>query len=162
VKLECAQCHDHPFAEWKKKQFWEFAAFFSGVPQQDNPRTRTIKIAGGDKEVEARFLNGKSPAWKEDVPTRTTLAEWITASDHPYFARNAVNRLWAEFFGIGLVESFDETGPDRAPGHPELLDELARALIEHKYDLKFMIRAITATRVYQLSSAQTDPSQKHR
>src|SRR5262245_18577802 len=92
IKLECAQCHDHPFAAWKKKQFWEFAAFFSGIQaQQEDPRKRTIKIAGGDKEVEARYLDGKTPSWKDDVPTRNTLAGWLTAADNPYFARNAVN-----------------------------------------------------------------------
>lgn len=159
VKLECAQCHDHPFAAWKKKQFWEFAAFFSGVGQQgDDSKKRSIVIAGGDKIVEARYLDGKTPKWRDDVPTRATLAEWMTAADNPYFARNAVNRLWAHLFGIGLVEPVDEPGPDNPPSHPELLDELTRAFVEHKFDVKFIVRALTATRAYQLSSVAADAS----
>jgi hypothetical protein len=167
VKIECAQCHNHPFAAWTKQQFWEFAAFFGGItpqpantpaaPMPEDPMKRTIKF--GDKEVEARFLDGREPKWREDVPTRQTLADWMTASDNPYFARNAVNRLWASFFGIGLSEPLDELGPANPPSHPELLDELAHAFVAHRYDVKFMIRAITATRAYQLSSALTHPSQ---
>jgi hypothetical protein len=174
VKIECAQCHNHPFQAWTRDQFWELAAFFSGVaPQQqpnpagtpqsmEDPTKRSIKYGSGDKEkeVEARFLDGKVPKWQDDVPTRNTLADWMTAGDNPYFARNAVNRLWANFFGIGLIEPIDETGPDNPPSHPELLDELTRAFVEHRFDIKFMIRAITSTKAYQLSSALTDPSQK--
>jgi hypothetical protein len=171
IKLECAQCHNHPFASWKKKQFWEFAAFFGGIGARrpetaqavamlEDPKKRTIKIGGGDEEVEARFLDGKPPVWNDLVPTRNTLADWVTAPDNPYFARNAVNRLWAHFFGIGLIDPVDEPGPDNPPSHPELLEELTRAFVEHKFDVKFMIRAITSTQAYQLSSAATDPSQK--
>jgi hypothetical protein len=168
IRLECAQCHNHPFAAWSKQQFWEFAAFFSGIappqanaaaPSADDPLKRTIKIAGGDKEVEARFLDGAEPRWRDDTPTRNLLADWMTAANNPYFARNAVNRLWASFFGIGLIEPVDEPGPDNPPSHPELLDDLAHAFVEHKFDVKFMIRAITATQAYQLSSAATHSSQ---
>src|SRR5262249_6431909 len=84
IKLECAQCHDHPCAKWTKKQFWEYAAFFSGIrpeeprfgvfsPVKDDPSKRVIKIAGTDKEYEARFLDGRTPQWKPNVGTRTTL-----------------------------------------------------------------------------------------
>jgi hypothetical protein len=171
LKLECAQCHDHPFAKWSKKQFWEYAAFFSGVrPQEprfgigspilDDPARRVIKVAGTGKEIEARFLDGSAPAWKAGVSTRTTLADWMTSPDNPYFARNAGNRIWAHFFGIGIVEPVDEAGSQNPPSHPELLDELARQFVAHQYDLKFLMRAITASRTYQLTSAATHPSQE--
>jgi hypothetical protein len=161
VNLDCAQCHDHKFAPWKKKQFWQFAAFFSGVqPNGENAKKRMIAIGGTDLEVEARYLDGKVPKWQDEASTRQTLAEWLTAADNPYFARNAVNRLWANFFGIGLIDPVDEPNPDNPPSHPELLDELARAFVEHKFDVKFMIRAITATRAYQLSSVATEPGQE--
>jgi hypothetical protein len=170
VKLECAQCHHHPFAKWKREQFWQFAAFFSGIrPQEprfaggspilDDPARHVIKIAGTETEIEARFLDGRAPAWKPGLSTRTVLADWMTSADNPYFARNAVNRLWAHFFGIGINEPVDEPSPDNPPSHPELLDELARQFIAHQYDLKFMMRAILASRSYQLSSAATDPTQ---
>jgi len=170
IKLECAQCHDHPFAKWSRKQFWEYAAFFSGIqprepragvfsPIKDDPARRVIKVAAKNEEYEARFLDGRAPEWKAGVPTRTTLADWMTSADNPYFARNAVNRIWAHFFGIGLIEPVDEPGPDNPPSHSELLDELARQFVAHRYDVKFVIRAIAASRTYRLTSAATHPSQ---
>jgi hypothetical protein len=160
VNLDCAQCHDHKFAPWKKKQFWQFAAFFSGVqPNGENPKKRFIAIGGSDIEVEARYLDGKVPKWQDEVSSRQALADWMTAAENPFFARNAVNRLWANFFGIGLIDPVDEPNPDNPPSHPELLDELTRAFIEHKFDVKFMIRALTSTRAYQLSSIATEPGQ---
>jgi hypothetical protein len=168
IKIECAQCHHHPFAKWSKKQFWEYAAFFSGIrpqepragsfsPIKDDPVRRVIKVAGNEEEYEARFLDGREPRWKADVSTRTTLADWMTSADNPYFARNAANRVWAHFFGIGLIEPVDEPGPTNPPSHPELLDELARQFAAHQFDLKFLMRAITASKTYQLSSAATHP-----
>lgn len=163
VKLECAQCHDHPFAPWKQQQFWEFAAFFAGLEARRGPGGRilsvreipdrhTLRMAGSGKEVAARFLGGPAPKWTPTVSTRATLAAWLTAENNPYFARNAVNRLWSHFFGIGLVQPVDDFGGDNAPSHPELLDELARRFAAHDFDVKFVIRAIAGSKAYQLAS----------
>ncbi len=168
VKLECAQCHDHPFQKrLTRTQFWEYAAFFSGIkPGQggfsatEQPERRSIKIGDTDKEVTARFLGGKEPEWKDNLSTRQVLADWMTRPDNPYFARNAANRMWAHFFGTGLIEPIDEPGDENPPSHPELLDLLAREFAAHDFDLKFLIRAITLSKAYGLSSALTDPSQK--
>ena len=84
---------------------------------------------------------------------RELLADWVTAPENPYFARAAVNRVWARFFGTGLVDPVDDLGDDNPPSHPELLDVLADQFRSHGYDLKFLIRAITATRAYGLTSA---------
>src|SRR5262249_50296251 len=109
VKIECAQCHPHPFAKWKKDQFWEYAAFFSGLHQNQpgrggqqpvNQFSREIKIPDSGKVVKAKFLDGKDPQWQDNVPSRTTLANWITAADNPYFARAAVDHVWSYFFGV--------------------------------------------------------------
>jgi hypothetical protein len=166
VKLECAQCHDHPFAKWTRDQFWEYAAFFTDVPQpgrQNQPPARSprgeIKVTGTDKVVKARFLDGKEPKWKDDR-TRPTLVEWMTAADNPFFARAAVNRMWAHFFGVGLVDQPDGTGDGNAANYPELLDELAQEFVACKYDVKFLIRAITASQTYQRASAVSHPSQQ--
>ncbi len=168
VKLECAQCHDHPFAKWSRQQFWEYAAFFAGIqpgqqgnffaPGQDRADLRQLKIAGTDKVVQARFLDGTQPEWRTGTTTRTTLAEWMTRADNPFFARAAANRLWSHFFGIGLIEPIDEPSDDNPPSHPELLDELARQFAEHRFDVQFLIRAILASKTYQLSSAGGEPS----
>ncbi len=166
VKLGCAQCHDHPFDRWTRTQFWEFAGFFTdvGPPGQPAPRGRArgaIKIPGLEKVVQCRFLDGRAPNWKSGTGTRPTLAAWLTAADNPYFARAAVNRLWAYFFGTGLVNP-SEGLPDETPlSHKELLDELARRFVSHGYDTQFLIRAITASQTYQRTSAQSDPSQGH-
>jgi hypothetical protein len=163
IRLECAQCHNHPFADWKKEQFWQYAAFFSGIrgqnqgdfitPAAERPEKREIKIPGGDKVVQARFPDGAEPEWKEKTPTRRTLADWVTSGKNPYFARATVNRMWEYFFGLGLIDPVDEmVGTESMPSHPELLDELAQGFIASKFDLKFLIRAITMSRTYQLSS----------
>lgn len=166
VKLECAQCHDHPFAKWSRDQFWEYAAFFTDVPQQARPGQPAvrvprgeIKIMGTDKVAKARFLDGKEPKWKDDG-TRPTLVEWMTAADNPFFAKAAVNRMWAHFFGVGLVDQPDGPGDDNPANYPELLDELARGFVAHKYDVKFLVRVITASQTYQRTSAVSHPSQK--
>ena len=158
VKLECAQCHAHPFAKWTREQFWEFAAFFTDVPQPGRPNPANklkphegIKISGTEKVVKARFLEGQAPTWK-DEKTRTTLSDWMTASDNPFFARAAVNRLWGYFFGTGLVEQLDGPHDDVNPNHLALLDELAKAFVASKYDLKFLISAIVASQTYQRTS----------
>jgi hypothetical protein len=162
VKIECAQCHNHPFAKWKREQFWEYAAFFSGIqtpPGQggfmasnDLANKREIKISGGDKVVQARFLDGAEPKWQEKVSTRETLADWVTSRDNPYFARAAANRMWAHFFGIGIINPVDEESDDNPPSHPDLLDELARQFVLHDFDTKYLIRAITYSKAYQRSS----------
>ena len=162
VTLECAQCHDHPFARWSRNQFWQYAAFFTDIrqnrPGAPSPRGE-LKILGTDKVVKAHFLDGKEPTWKDDG-TRRTVAEWMTASDNPFFARAAVNRIWAYFFGAGLVRQLDEAGEENSASHAALLEELARAFIAHKYDVKFLMRVITASQTYQRTSAVSHPSQQ--
>jgi hypothetical protein len=165
VRVECAQCHDHPFATWKREQFWGMAAFFAGVqtqtqgdlkfPSGEKLDKTELTIPGTGTVVQATFLTGDQPKLKSKASPRQALAEWMTAADNPFFARAAANRLWAYFFGTGLIEPVDEmVGTDSKPSHPELLDELARQFAAHQFDLKFLIRAITTSNAYQLSSAR--------
>jgi hypothetical protein len=148
VRLECAQCHDHPFARWKREDFWSQAAFFTG------PADRLeLAIPGTKQVVPAGFLDGTKPEARAGRGARQAFADWLIRADNPFFARAAVNRLWAHFFGIGLVEPFDDMTDANPPSHPELLDELARAFAGHRFDVKFLIRAITLSRTYQLSGA---------
>ena len=164
VRIECAQCHDHPFASWKRDQFWSLAAFFAGVerPKQmdceifqgrEVPGRRELAISGGPKMVPARFLDGSEPPWRSKSSSRALLADWVVARDNPYFARAAANRVWSLFFGTGLVDPVDDLSPQNPPSHPELLDELAEGFASHRHDFKFLVRALTSTRAYQASSA---------
>lgn len=153
VQLACAQCHDHPFADWKQEQFWSFAAFFSrtGQPAGDKAGPLEIEISDTGKKAPARFLDGQAPPESQADP-RATLAAWITAPENPYFARAIVNRLWAHFFGLGLVEPVDDLNPANAPSQPEVFELLTQQCLAHGFDIEFLVQAITATRAYQLTS----------
>ena len=171
MKLECAQCHDHPFAPYTKDQFWQFAAFFSelsplagprpgfvGPTQPQSDRNR-IGIPGTDKKVTATFFDGTNPEWTPDRVPRVELADWLVSAKNTYFAKNTANRVWAHFFGIGIQDPVDEPGENNPPSHPELLKELGQAFADSGFDNRMLIRAITRTRAYQLTSKMTHPGQ---
>ncbi|HTU17818.1 MAG TPA: DUF1553 domain-containing protein [Gemmataceae bacterium] len=152
IKLECAQCHDdRSGGSWSQEQFWSFAACFA-----DN---HTIEIPGKKRTVRARFLDASEPSWKANTNPRALLTDWLVSPKNPYFARAAVNRLWAYFFGTGLTDPIDAQGDHNPPSHPELLDELAQQFIDHHFDLKYLIRALVASQVYQRTSVASHPGQ---
>jgi hypothetical protein len=164
IRVQCAQCHNHPFAKWKREEFWGFAAFFAGVPQpasdapaillpREDPQRRELTIPGTSKVVKAAHLDHSAPAWRPRAGTREILADWVTSPDNPYFARAAVNRVWARFFGNGLIDPVDDIESEGDPALAALLDEIARDFRAHGYNLKYLIRALMATRAYSLSSA---------
>ncbi len=169
IRVECAQCHDHPFAKWKREEFWGFAAFFAGVPRQaddvaarrngrTDPDLRELTIPGTTKVVKATHLDHSSPVWRPRVGTRDVLADWVTAPDNPYFARAEVNRTWARLFGQGLIDPVDDLDASGDPALVAILDEIARDFRDHGYNRKYLLRALMATRAYNLSSA-ADPGQ---
>ncbi len=163
LRLECAQCHNHPFATWTRDQFWGLAAFFAGVrsqfgngiglPGKEVLNRRDIQVPDTGRSVQARFPNGAEPQWRPDVPPREILAEWVTDKNNPYFAPATVNLVWTQMFGAGLVDPADETpGQGIKTGDEDLLDVLAKSFVAHQYDLKFLIEAIAGSKAYQLSS----------
>ncbi|MBI3839422.1 MAG: DUF1553 domain-containing protein [Planctomycetia bacterium] len=162
VQVQCAQCHDHPFSHWTRREFWSMAAFFDrpammavGVEASQPAKggsSNAIVIPGTQIVVEPTFLDGSRPDWAGGSAKRDLLARWITQTDNPFFARSAVNRLWEHFLGRGFVHPVDDLDKANPPSHPELLDEMARQFALHHFDLNYLIRAITATRAYQLSS----------
>jgi hypothetical protein len=181
VRLECAQCHNHPFEAWSQDQFWGLAAFFGQMTVAGNdsdgllidfPLTPTLLPPGekgrGEGEagrtspkglthprtkqpVKPAFLDGSEPAGCDPADLRMALARWMTGPDNPYFARAAVNRMWGYFFGRGIVEPVDDFRSTNSPTHPELLEALARRFRQQNYDLKALIRTIVQSRTYQLS-----------
>jgi hypothetical protein len=169
IRLECAQCHDHPFARWTQGQFWSQAAFFVGLrkrgnslfaPLTEDVQRRELTPPGKTRPRQAEFLlAGDKPKWSSDRPPRAVLADWITSPDNPFFARAAVNRMWCHFFGRGLVDPPDDFRDDNPPSDAALLDDLARAFVGSGFDLQFLVRAICLSKAYQRTSACTDPSQ---
>ncbi|HUY91466.1 MAG TPA: DUF1549 and DUF1553 domain-containing protein [Pirellulales bacterium] len=176
TQVQCAQCHDHPFARWKRQEFWALAAFFSGssVVAQAQPPVDpndadaetlqpvglvasaegklAIQIPDTDLIAEARFLDGTAPEFRAGEDSRLPLARWLTSRDNPYFARALVNRLWEHFLGRGFVDPVDDLDEANPASHAELFDEIAAQFAYRQYDIKYLVRAITATRAYQLSS----------
>jgi len=152
IRLECAQCHNHPHAKWTREHFWSQAAFFANLKAPAGDR-RELPIPGTEQKVVARFLDGTALPRAPGDP-RAALADWITARNNPFFARAAVNRLWDHFFGIGLVYPVDDMTTENEPSHPELLDELARAFVAARYDFKHLIRAVMLSDAYQLTSVE--------
>jgi hypothetical protein len=169
VRMECAQCHNHPFDKWTQKQFWETAAFFANVSPLD-PKEKLkpfaeliardrLEIPEKKEIVPARFLDGLAFEKSAGPDPRRAFAAWVTVRDNPFFAKATVNRVWSQLFGVGLVDPVDDFGPHNPPSHPELLDDLAAAFTAADFDLKFLIRALTRTDAYQRTSRADQPAQ---
>ena len=169
VRLNCAQCHDHPFAEWKRQDYWAMAAFFAqiqtpGRPKvvylagvQDDPKMTLASVQNTDaidgfQSQPPTFPGGKKLQAHGDATLRASLAQWITSAENPYFARATVNRMWWHFFGRGIVNPVDDMHTGNPPSHPELLEELARRFAESGFDLKRLCRAMVMSHTYQQTS----------
>lgn len=170
VRIQCAQCHNHPFERWTMDDYYGFAAFFARVASKpsDDPRERIVyERRDGDvrhpkdqRVMPPRFLGGPIADVPQTKERRAALAEWLTADDNPFFAANVANRLFARFFGRGVIDPVDDVRVSNPPSHPELLKHLEKRLIETRYDLKEIVREITASRAYQAApSAPHIPSQ---
>jgi hypothetical protein len=124
----------------------------NGDAPTKNPRT--------GETIYAHALAAKAPASSSAGDRRRVLADWMTAADNPWFARNLANRVWAHFLGRGLVEPVDDVRGTNPPNNPELLDALAQFLVENKYDFRKLVRVIAASRVYQLSSRPNSTNER--
>lgn len=164
VRVECAQCHHHPFEKWSQEDYYSLASFFNGIERKPLAKDRVLVFHAGYREMPIPDSNLKVAARGLDAPVsprlstadpRLVLAEWLTAADNPWFARLAVNRLWKHYLGRGLVESEDDLRSTNPPTNPALLDFLARRFVESKFDLKVVMRLIMNSRTYQLASEPT-------
>lgn len=160
VRIACAECHHHPFDRWSQTDYFGMQAFFTPVAVKSVNKQDFVQAAGDPltkhprtgEIVHAHALGMPLPDKSPPGDRRLALAEWLTSGKNPWFARNLVNRLWAHFLGRGLVEPVDDFRDTNPPSNPELLDALARHAVEAKFDLKKIMRTITASRTYQLSS----------
>ena len=161
MRIQCAQCHNHPFDRWTMKDYYSFAAFFAQVGRKpgDDPRETVIfdrqdgevKLPTTGAAMKPKFLGGDVPEIKGES-RRQALAEWLTSPTNAYFPRTMANILWAHFMGRGVVEPVDDMRVSNPPANPELLDVLAGKLVEYKFDVKKLVRDICNSRTYQLST----------
>ncbi len=162
VRLQCAKCHNHPFEKWKQTDYYGLSAFFARVGQKDGPEFGETQIyVRRDGEVShprtrqtvaPKFLGDSQPLVSEEQDRREVLAKWLTSPDNKVFARVAVNRLWSDYFGKGIVDAVDDFRVSNPPSNPALLDALANDFIQHKYDIRYMTRVILQSEAYQRSS----------
>ena len=168
VKLQCAQCHDHPFADWSQREFWGFAAFFArtkspaGMGMQ--PAYRLVDLDRGEVQlpeseeiVQPKYPRGDALPADDAANRRSQLVLWLTSRDNRYFSRAAVNWAWSHLFGHGLVETLDELDDSADPTpNEQLLNELAEHFVASKFDLQQLWRTIANTEAYQRSSRFED------
>ncbi len=167
VRLECARCHHHPNEKWSQDDFYQFAAYFGSVKQKGaglsppiSAGTETFYFAPGGavkhpltgRTMAPKPPDGPAPAVSDSSDPRPALADWLTRPDNPFFARAIVNRIWAHYFGRGLVEPVDDFRISNPCVDPELLEAVARDFVAHGCDLKHLMRTILRSRLYQLSS----------
>jgi hypothetical protein len=171
VRMACAQCHHHPYEKWGQDDYWGMAAFFGAIgrkvvqvpgvlaqnPQQArvaiyNKGTGTVTNTRTQKPAIMKPLDGEPVTLASGEDPRHRLADWTVDPKNPFFARAVVNRYWAHFFGKGIVDPVDDMRVTNPPSNPELLDALAKELVEHNYSLKHLIKVICKSRTYQLSA----------
>jgi hypothetical protein len=172
VQLQCAQCHNHPFTEWKQAEYWGMAAFFlktqiapprpgvnaavvPSVIETQAPRRGRNALPEAARILPPKFFGGPQPKVEPRAPLRPVLADWITKADNPYFSKAMVNRIWAQLFGRGIVNPVDDMHEGNAASHPALLDELAQQFAANDFDVQFLIRSICNSQAYQRSSKPT-------
>jgi len=213
VRIQCAQCHKHPFDQWSKQDFAEFSRFFGGVvasnqaPRGDMEEYKKMLKSlglegkkGGDlrkalpnmlkqgktipfPEVyttaprmprqgstrpteqvnSARLLGEEEIQWQQGEDIRQPLMEWLRGKDNKYFARAFVNRAWASYFHVGIVDPPDDMSLANPPSNQALLDYLAEQFIASDFDMKWLHREIVNSRTYQLSwqSNETNKLDQH-
>jgi len=168
VRIACAECHHHPFDQWATADYYGMTAFFQNVnfkkagdgeelaadgnAEARNPRTKQVSFA--------HALGASAPDVVPVGDQRTVLADWLTSPKNPWFARNLANRMAAHFLGRGLVEPVDDVRATNPPSNPQLLDAMSAYLVDSKFDMKQLIRLITASRVYQSSSKPNETNER--
>jgi hypothetical protein len=169
MRIQCAQCHNHPFDRWTMDDYYSFAAFFSQIGRKrgEDPRELIIFNSGGgdvrhlvgNLVMAPKFLGGEQPDVK-GKDRRVVMADWLASSKNPYFATNLANIVWAHFFGKGIIDQVDDVRVSNPPVNGELLDELGRRFTDYNYDFKKLVRDICTSRVYQHSTATNETNIK--
>ena len=160
VRIECAQCHHHPFEKWSQEDFYGLSGFFNGLERKPIAPGRVLVYHAGLRETRIPLSNKLVPTRPLDgvvfadagSDPRRVLAQWMVAADNPWFAKLVANRLWKHFLGRGLVEPEDDIRSTNPPTNEPLLALLAERMVAAKFDLKSLMRLILNSRTYQLAS----------
>ena len=167
VRISCAECHHHPYDRWSQTDYFGMQAFFTPLTLQKTVNGESILAQGEPVTKHPRtgetilaHALGVKDAEITAPDRRLALAKWLTAADNPWFARNLANRVWAHMLGRGLVDPIDDVRDTNPPSNPELLDALAKHLVEAKFDLKQLVRTVARSRTYQLSSRPNPTNEK--
>ena len=163
VRMQCAQCHHHPFERWSQDDYYSLAAFFSQVGRKPSGtrgedlifHKRGMAAAKNIKSglsLKPAALGDQVAAIAPDEDPRLRLADWLRSPKNPFFAKALVNRYWKHFFQRGLIEPEDDIRESNPASNPELLAALEKRFIESGFDLKDLVRVITTSNAYQLSA----------
>jgi hypothetical protein len=164
VRMQCAQCHHHPFERWSQDDYYSLAAFFSQVGRKPTAtrgedmifHRRGVAMATNVKTgvaLRPAALGDSVPPIAPETDPRLVLVDWMAQPENPFFAKALVNRYWKHFFKRGLIEPEDDIRESNPPTNPELLAALEKHFVESGYDLKELVRVITESTAYQLSAA---------
>jgi hypothetical protein len=172
VRLQCARCHHHPYERWGQDDYYGLAGFFTRLGRKSfgepPPYYAASSVTTGEtdprtgKTPEPKYPDGPAAKFSPEDDPRHALVDWMARPDNPFFAKALVNRLWGHFLGRGLCHEVDDMRDSNPPSNPELLDALAKDFIKHKFDVKYVIRTILNSGVYQLSSEPTDANRTDR
>jgi hypothetical protein len=165
MRIQCAQCHNHPFDRWTQNDYYGFAAFFSQIGRKrgQDPRETIIFNRGrgevrhpvSKKTVKPKFLGGRVPNVR-GKDRRVVLGQWLASKDNPYFAKNLANMVWTHFLGRGIIDPVDDVRVSNPSVNPQLLMELGKRFTAYKYDFKSLVRDICRSRAYQRGLANKD------
>lgn len=162
MRLQCAQCHNHPFDRWTMDDYYGFTSFVSrvGYKQAKDPREITVYDAGEGslehpvpgREVRPKFLGGDFPQIQPGTDYRQVLADWITSPENTAFSQNLANLLWEQFLGVGIITPVDDVRVSNPPSNPDLLRLLGEKLVAYEFDVRKLARDILNSKAYQLST----------
>ena len=166
IRTQCAQCHNHPFDRWTMDDYYSFAAFFAQIGRKTGEDYRELVVFDrgggevrnpvGNKPMPPKFLGGAAPAIPAGTDRREVLAQWLTSDENPFFATSIANRVWAHFFGAGIIEPVDDIRISNPPSNPALFEALGKRLTDYKFDVKQLVRDICNSEAYQRSTVRNE------
>ena len=168
VRIACAECHHHPSDRWSQTDYTGLVSFFAPISTKGSGASESVFSSGDPisthprtgERVFAYPLGAVQPKANPTGDRRIVLAEWMTDAKNPFFARNLANRVWAMLLGRGIVEPVDDVRATNPPSNPELLDGLAAYILEKKFDVRALVRAICNSGTYQTTSAPNATNEK--